>query len=171
MRRRRVRTWAKWACTLAAVAAVGVAVASRFYRFGVTVAPPTEFPCWHIHVRAGLLTVHREVTPEFSYDGTIVTQWYFHRNDAWSWGLGGLYELPSSGVWRAGMILARDSCGWIAGLSLVYPVLLTTIPAAFLWYNDRRRSSPHTCPNCNYDRRGLPAQANCPECGTTPARG
>jgi hypothetical protein len=54
-------------------------------------------------------------------------------------------------------------------MSVLYPVLLTTIPAAFLWYQDRRRFGPQGCQKCGYDRRGLAADSKCPECGTVPA--
>jgi predicted Zn-ribbon and HTH transcriptional regulator len=52
------------------------------------------------------------------------------------------------------------------GISLLYPVILTSISAALLWYADRRRFKLGSCSTCGYDRRGLPADAKCPECGT-----
>jgi hypothetical protein len=33
-----------------------------------------------------------------------------------------------------------------------------------------RRREPRTCPACGYDRRGLTADGNCPECGAAPTR-
>lgn len=62
----------------------------------------------------------------------------------------------------------RSAEGWAAGTSLLYPILLTSLPAVLLWYTDRRRPRPHACPKCSYDRRGLAPDTKCPECGTTP---
>jgi hypothetical protein len=42
----------------------------------------------------------------------------------------------------------------------------------FLWRRLRRperRTELGQCPECGYDRRGLAADAKCPECGTVPA--
>lgn len=48
-------------------------------------------------------------------------------------------------------------------------VAIFGIPAAWFWYHDIRtakaRQAGH-CLNCNYDRRGIPASAPCPECNT-----
>jgi hypothetical protein len=57
------------------------------------------------------------------------------------------------------------------GVVLLYPVLLTALPAALLWYADCRRSKPGACGRCGYDRAGLAADAKCPECGTAPKAG
>jgi hypothetical protein len=41
---------------------------------------------------------------------------------------------------------------------------LTALARSFI------RGRRGACPNCGYDRRGLTPDANCPECGTLPAR-
>jgi hypothetical protein len=91
-----------------------------------------------------------------------------------SWRWGRQNEDPGTdeaAFWRAGLLWYEYAGLRGIGFSLLYPVLLTTLPAAFLWYKDRRRFGTHACGGCGYDRRGLPAQAKCPECGTVPARG
>jgi hypothetical protein len=76
----------------------------------------------------------------------------------------------SDPAWRAGVLWERLGPNVGAGVSLVYPVLLTAIPAAFLWYKYRRRYGPHQCQKCGYDRAGLAADAKCPECGIVPTK-
>jgi hypothetical protein len=54
------------------------------------------------------------------------------------------------------------------------PFALAAVPTSLLWRAElrrRRRIRQGLCAGCGYDRRGLPADAKCPECGTVPARG
>jgi hypothetical protein len=48
------------------------------------------------------------------------------------------------------------------------PCVFLTIPTALMWRNEiiARRRKPGTCFKCGYDRSGLAASSNCPECGT-----
>jgi hypothetical protein len=61
-----------------------------------------------------------------------------------------------------------------ARFSLAVPLWLPWLAVAgfTVW---RRRADrlivPQACNTCGYDRRGLAADAKCPECGTTPAAG
>jgi hypothetical protein len=169
MRRRRVRTWAKWAATLAAALAVGVAVASGFCGLYATLAPPSEFPCWHVTVSEGLFRLHRENSPELNYENRIVTDWFFDSHTGWSWGLRLNDDEFGNAAWHGGVLFSVYSDGWLAGMSLAYPVLLTMGVAAFLWYKDRRPPRPDACGGCGYDKSGLDPNAKCPECGTVPA--
>ena len=43
-------------------------------------------------------------------------------------------------------------------------ILILGVPTMIVWWNDRK-PLPGTCPNCGYDRTGLPAGRACPECG------
>jgi hypothetical protein len=75
--------------------------------------------------------------------------------------------LPS---WRVGS-------GWIEiGIPYCLPLAPTLAFAAYFWLSEisairrRRRVKAGVCPGCRYDRRGLTADAKCPECGTVPAK-
>jgi hypothetical protein len=46
------------------------------------------------------------------------------------------------------------------------PWLLAAAGSALLWFRDRPPQPLDKCPRCRYDRRGLPADSPCPECGT-----
>lgn len=66
--------------------------------------------------------------------------------------------------------------GWLfapEGLALEVPlsnIALAVLGAgAILWHLDRRRLA-HQCRKCGYDRRGLAAEAICPECGAAATR-
>jgi hypothetical protein len=76
-------------------------------------------------------------------------------------------------VIAASFLLAPSLFGWAILVDVMPPVALTLIPAALLWYADRRRFAPHQCKRCGYDRRGLVggADAKCPECGTVATSG
>lgn len=60
---------------------------------------------------------------------------------------------------------------WIT-VPLWLPAALTTAAAAALWAGGPGRRVLRTrsgrCPDCGYDRAGLPAPAPCPECGAVP---
>jgi hypothetical protein len=58
---------------------------------------------------------------------------------------------------------------WGLSLPLWIPFLLFAVPTALLWRRDHiatKRARIGRCPLCGYDRRGLAADAKCPECGT-----
>ena len=117
-------------------------------------------------VESGLLIVQ-----EFDGFGGSAPEptWSILPRRSWYWGvsIGGLFEGPI-GRWHAGLLCAWNRTSREYGVSLAYPVLLTSIPAALLWYADRRCFGPGRCPKCGYDRAGIAADSPCPECGTTP---
>jgi hypothetical protein len=57
------------------------------------------------------------------------------------------------------------------------PTLMVGVPAAALWLLEAfaldgaeiRRRKRGRCPKCGYDRRGIAAEARCPECGAAAA--
>jgi hypothetical protein len=56
---------------------------------------------------------------------------------------------------------------WGLQVSLAFPIALFGLPAAGLWWlekRDRRRALIGHCTKCGYDLKGLPAP-HCPECG------
>jgi len=61
---------------------------------------------------------------------------------------------------------------WSSGFSvpLWFPVLLGAGMTCLAWRLDslaRRRERAGLCPKCYYDRKGLPPDTVCPECGAT----
>jgi hypothetical protein len=168
MRRRRVRTWAKWAATLAAGIAVGVAVASGFWwlRYNRVLEDGTTVRLFWIE--GGVLRLG-ELDVGSANMALQLRGWRFYRRHTWDWSTWRSSATLANGArWRAGVDWQKFPKGWQANASLLWPVLLTTIPAAFLWYKDRRRFGPHACTGCGYDKSGLPADSPCPECGTVP---
>jgi hypothetical protein len=169
MRRRRLRRWAKWTCTLAAGAAVALVVVSRFYPCGCMDVSNAGPDVREVNLGAGLIWArhYRPIGPTYWPDGVQVRKLYI---DEWCWGLS--TESPGlgfDGLWHAGVLYDNAPFDLWVGVSLLYPVALTLIPAALLWYADRRPFGPGLCPKCSYDRRGLAPDAKCPECGTVPA--
>jgi hypothetical protein len=61
-----------------------------------------------------------------------------------------------------------------AGTYVVLPLWMPWLLIAGLtaWrFRADRLWSPHACAKCGYDRKGLAAAVQCPECGTVPSRG
>src|SRR6516164_6905333 len=108
MRRRRLLRWAQWACTLAAVLAVGVAVASRFWRCEFYTSEPGH---WALVERQGLLSVSYT---SFAQPGRGL--WIVERFPGWDWGLAD--EVPRvrySPDWHGGVRGWRGTNGWSIG--------------------------------------------------------
>lgn len=167
MRRLRFRKWTKWACTLAAGLAIGLAAFSRFYAVRWSGTRPDGAGAWMVLMRSGLLGLASEDEVWIETPSRFGS-WIVWRAPAWRWGSAAEQNIfGTASDWRAGICWGRDSAGWRVGASIIYPVILTTIPAALLWYADRHRFGPSCCAKCGYDRRGLRAEVRCPECGTS----
>jgi hypothetical protein len=141
---------------------VGLAVFSGQYDTRRSAFSPDATAFRFLILRRGVLQFGQRDDPDGMFRG-MRAEWTMGREHAWTW------EIPSrdfwnGAPWHAGLICHRDHNGWIAGLSLLYPCVLTAVSAALLWYADRRFRGCH-CSNCGYDRRGLGADAKCPECG------
>jgi hypothetical protein len=168
VRRRRLTPLAKWGCTLAAIASAAAAVSSTRRHCCLTFA--TSDAMYSADLGEGLLsfvTIDRPTPP--ARQGW---SWYALPATPWRWGTSQETGVTGGDTgWRAGLWCVHSSAGRAIGASTLYPIALTSIPAAFLWYKDRRPRAPHACKKCSYDRRGLPNTAPCPECGSpsTPA--
>src|SRR5436190_638693 len=171
MKRPRLKKWAKWTCTLAAGAAVALAVVSRFDCWVFSVKSNSGRKSWSLGILSGRAWLAR-VDNVSTDDQEAKWGWRAWRYDDWCWGYAG-EDNPHVGFgkWHAGVLYAPGEWGFVAGASMLYPVALTLIPAALLWYADRRRARPGLCGGCGYDRAGLLVEVKCPECGTVPARG
>jgi hypothetical protein len=169
MRRRRLRRWAKWACTVAAVLAVAVAVFSGFRSATYVHVSKDSKAARTVVIAGGQLAFYQ--WRGYDMMGVPMAEgWSIWEALTWSWGVGGTFNERD---WHGGILWGRPNAlvgpEWYAGVSVVYPVALTLIPAALLWYANRRRAGPGSCAKCGYSRRGLAADAKCPECGTAPS--
>jgi hypothetical protein len=173
MRRRRFTKWAKWACTVVALAAVAAVVFGRFWGFQYTWVSVRLGTVRMAGIEDGLLGVN-EVRDPTTAAALGRSRWYIHGVQDWYWGVAGETS-KGLGVrlgdlgWHGGIRVYRDSASWGVGVTLAYPLLVTTLLAALLWHMDRRRFGPGHCGKCGYDRRGLAADAKCPECGAAPS--
>lgn len=144
MRLRGLRTWAKWACTSAAIAVVAGAVGSTW----INVTWVSSDGTMTVELGTGwiILEMHEYPVP---FRGLAV----------------GLFDKPD---YRFGYIHMAALPAWFVP---VWPlVLISAASAGVLWWTDRGSPS-HQCKTCNYDRRGLAADCKCPECGTIPTSG
>jgi hypothetical protein len=169
MRWRRFRKWAKWACTLAAISAIGGSVLSAFYWWSWVGKSRFDEVMWSANLGGGLVWVER-IDGERALSTQPDGGWSAEAPYSWRWGLAG-EEIPATpGSWRAGAHFWRGPQACSAGVSVLYPILLACAAAALFWYADRARFGPGRCTKCGYDRRGLAADAKCPECGTGSVR-
>ena len=167
MRWRRFRKWAKWACTVAAGAAVGLAVLTRFFSASVEHSNGGGKE-WFGSACTGRLWIgeYRDVPPHSRWLGW---RWDFGRYEGWDWSM--RPDLPTESAmdeWHLGVLCPRDRFGTFVGVSVIHPALFTSVVAGLLWYAGRRRFGPGRCAKCGYDRHGLAADAKCPECGAVP---
>jgi hypothetical protein len=162
MRRRRFRTWAKWACTLLAA---GLLLAT-------TLSLWRHLFCWGIigshQIRLGFdrrvsyLTVEAPLrVGEYAGWGAAAQRSAGPRliNSYWRWPSQEMASPPQSYRMFATPF-------WAPLIALTLPIALISLDEALA----RRRKNLGLCPHRNYDRRGLPSEAKCPECGTIPVR-
>src|SRR6476660_8646180 len=108
MKRPRVRKWVKWVGTIAAGAAVAMAVSSRFYGCEHEATTKSGDVVWYTSIGEGLIQVD-------AFGGLSSTFWMpprgwsIHRSKRWCWGYFG--EMPyygRVGNWHAGVLYGRD---------------------------------------------------------------
>jgi hypothetical protein len=158
----------RWACTLLAAALVVMLVGSRWWAVRFT---------WYnrsgvardARVAAGTAVVGVWL-PNVSPKGGLVLEPCTYWHTGWGFPKFSWAMAP----WTCGFLsYFRPTTGTFYGVTLLYPVLLTGVPAAALWRRDireRRRARAGSCLACGYDRRGLAADAKCPECGAVPIK-
>jgi hypothetical protein len=152
MRRPWLGNCAKWACA--------AAFAATLVTWGASVRWEL---CWQGSFQnAGLeLQVSNGCVQCFRFPGgSFLPEWY----------LGDLH--PSTRwrtMWKPMYLVNRLDT--LLLIPLWIPMSPVLCAAAALWYGDirARRRGRDTCRSCGYDRRGLAADAKCPECGTVPA--
>jgi len=168
MRCRSMRAWAEWALTVAAGAAIALALFSRFWFFSCAWTSHQRTVLHHFSVGEGLVKIF-EFRPQPPSIHDAGYEFRAGRLSGWYWGCSA--QIPPQGPWRwsGGVLAYQDPVISAAGLSLVYPALVLSIPSALLWYIRVRQVDPSRCTRCGYDRRGLAADTKCPECGTPTA--
>jgi hypothetical protein len=146
-----------WCATGAALLAIGASTLSLFYTFGVvrTVAGPTasDRPVHTmIAMQWGGLAWNTSATRITGKDAAIGTHWR-------------CYPLQRRELWN--FISVSPGDGFLPAWLLVSPPLALTLAMWASYFLRRLRGRPHQCA-CGYDRRGLAADAKCPECGAVP---
>jgi hypothetical protein len=146
MRRSRARSWAKW--TLAVLLVLNVVVTMVSWKYGNEWRGESGFS---MDVCCGRVIMGRTL----GY-GTGWNLFYdFYPGD-----IGQHFRF----LWRTGRGL------WYLGIPTWALFVVTLIPATLVWWPDVRSASRRHrghCPACGYDRRGLAADAKCPECGNS----
>jgi hypothetical protein len=168
-RPRRVKwaAWGRWACTLVAGLLAVLAVFSAFWGISYSSVSADGNVMVFVCVEAGLVNAGRDADfgfPEYAGQSGV----RLHPTREWHWGVQD--EPHTASDWRTGFEWTWNPTQRFAGVSLVYPTALASVAAAVLWYRHRRAFGPGRCRKCGYDRRGLSADAKCPECGTVPGR-
>lgn len=154
-----VRSFAKWACTVAAVLLGGACVASYFAWFSWYSSRLLTF----VDLRGGTLLVVRYDAVSGTYPEGLRAGWQLSR----PLGRGVQYFASKFGGFGMGTHVAT-----------LEPVALAfALPAAFFLWRDSpafprpRAMRRNECPACGYSLAGLPQGNECPECGVTqPAR-
>jgi len=144
--RRIARKLTKWTCTL------GVVLIASAWATSSTYLLRYNGRAWTAQFYAGALMVFEEPSRRPYWSVGALTNPVKDRSTQWSFRLmGGPPVVIVVPLWA--------------------PLLVAAITASVLWPMDHRadrRGRVGRCPKCGYDRRGLAADAKCPECGTVP---
>jgi hypothetical protein len=155
-----------WCMTALALMVLAATALSAYHTFGVIRAVP--------YPGGGYAPIH--TTIEFTDGG-----FFYHKAQGMTHSdPNGPYNvIGTHGLWRRTSMEVpsvswgtefRRGSAFIPGWLLVAPPGLMALVAWMPAVAHRLRRKPFQCA-CGYDRRGLAADAPCPECGTTPTRG
>jgi hypothetical protein len=151
-RPRRWRWWGKWATAAITVLLAAVWFASGWVCRFQWCAIGSDH---HVGLGIGLGRVCCAYTVSLP-DGIV------QHVVAWVSGVDGAGVRP---LWRWSFMHSRSTIGdLLLVVPLWLPLGLAALPAALLWFGDRRRP-PNACPHCRYDLSATPPSAPCPECG------
>ena len=153
----RTRKTSKWLLTALAMPLASAAVASLWYGLTINYTDPADAVTGSVKIDHGILRWSR-------YWGTT------YRGADFTYGLARLTAADPAPQWTW-RFFDPGPIGKHLFLPLWMPAALAAAPALLLWVQDirmRHRDRAGHCIRCGYDRRGLPALANCPECGSAP---
>jgi hypothetical protein len=141
-----------WTLTLTAALLAVVWVGSM--KLVVVVDVP---PRYTVHCESGRLIIFRYINPG--------------RPDKWLWYIGTSRRWAVEWRFYSRYLSNLDDFPWATYTAIpLWPfVLLTGVPGVWMLNKTRKRTNPHACPACGYDRTGLPQSSSgpapCPECG------
>jgi hypothetical protein len=166
-----LRKTAKWAGVLVCIVITGAWIASymRGFKWNASWTAGAEDRDLFVRIRDGAIDAAEFAEPRVASEIDMLTavpmHWRFvgdRLGTVWMPDVFVEEHLAASGRYKRTLILLPV---WI-------PFLLCAVPTAILSRRDyilTSRARAGRCPKCGYDRRGLAADAKCPECGTVPA--
>jgi hypothetical protein len=151
----RTRKTAKWLLTALALPLAAATIGSFWYGLLINYSDPSDGVTGSLHVSYGILQWSR-------YWGNS----YRTADFTWNYARLSAADQRPPWTWR---FYDPGPIGKHVFLPLWIPAGLGALPGALLWVHDirmRHRDRAGHCFKCGYDRRGLPSESNCPECGS-----
>ena len=136
--------------------------ASRWAEVGFFINGSSVDAATHVRIDGGCLLIS---TPVLG-GSPVPLAVRFHKWASWRW----TWQHQQSGLWYAEDSRLLHSDDFV--IPVWMPILVWMAACSPLWclvLQAAWRRHLGLCVACGYDRRGLPADAKCPECGTVPA--
>jgi hypothetical protein len=155
----RTRKTAKWLLTSVALPLAAATIISFWFSFLLNYSDTADGVVGSVKISHGVLRWSRFWRSSFltsDFDCQFTRILASDPRSQWTWRF---YDL--------GLI------GKYVFLPLWIPAVLAGFPAALLWVKDtrmRHRDRAGHCVTCGYDRKGLPDDRSCPECGSPAPR-